>query len=120
MRGNVIRPGFGMTETCAGSTYSRSCPSRDIARRLEFASLGTCVPGIRMRVVNEKGIEAALGDIGNLQFSGPIVFKEYFKNPDATEGAFSNDGWFISGDKVFLDEESNLILTGRAKGTIIC
>lgn len=117
--GNVIRPRSGMTETCARSTYSRSCPSRDIARRLEFASLGTCVPSIRMRVVNEKGIEAAPGEIGNLQFSGPIVFKECFNNPDATEGAFSNDGWFISGDKAFLDEESNLNLTGRANDTII-
>ena len=119
IRGDVIRPGFGMTETCAGSIYSRSCPSYDRARRLEFACLGSCVPGIRMRVVDDSGTPTTVGEIGDLQVTGPIVFKEYFNNPEATEAAFSSDGWFISGDRAYLDADSNLNLTGRSKDTII-
>lgn len=117
--GDVIRPGFGMTETCAGSIYSRSCPSYDQERRLEFACLGSCVPGIQMRVVDESGAPTAAGEVGDLQVTGPIVFREYFNNPEATKAAFSSDGWFMSGDRAYLDADSNLNLTGRSKDTII-
>ncbi|KAL6713904.1 hypothetical protein ACLMJK_008398 [Lecanora helva] len=116
---DIIRPGFGMTETCAGSIYSKACPSYDNARHLEFASLGSCIPGIKMRVVNEANTQVAPGEVGDLQVTGPVVFREYFNNLEATKSSFSADGWFISGDKAFLDGDSNLNLTGRSKDTII-
>ena len=119
IRGDIIRPGFGMTETCAGSIYSRSCPSYDIEKRLEFASLGSCIPGIEMRVVNEEGVRLGPGEVGDLQVTGPVVFQGYHNNPDATKSAFSKDGWFISGDRAFLDKNRNLNLTGRSKDTVI-
>ncbi|KAI9819462.1 MAG: putative NRPS-like protein biosynthetic cluster [Pycnora praestabilis] len=119
VKGDIIRPGFGMTETCGGAIYGKSCPSYDIARHLEFASLGSCVPGIHMRVINDQGKEAAEGEVGNLQNSGPIIFREYYNNPTATKESFTDDGWFITGDRAFLDSEGNLNLSGRAKETII-
>lgn len=118
---DVIRPGFGMTETCAGSIYSRACPSYDLARGLEFASLGSCISGIEMRVMslvdNEKRVSA--GEIGELQVSGPVVFDTYYNNPEATASAFTADGWFITGDLANIDDAGNLNLTGRTKDTII-
>ena len=39
-QGEVIRPGFGMTETCAGSIYGKACPSYDLAKGQEFCCLG--------------------------------------------------------------------------------
>lgn len=121
IRGEVIRPGFGMTETCAGSIYSRDCPSSDLVRGVEFANLGTCTPGIQMRVMDtEKQVVAANGEVGQLQITGPVVFDEYFNNPEATADAFTRDGWFITGDLAWLDKQAgSLNLAGRTKDTII-
>jgi acyl-CoA synthetase (AMP-forming)/AMP-acid ligase II len=119
VQGEVIRPGFGMTETCAGSIYSRDCPSGDASHGLDYANLGTCVPGIKMRVMKSADIEGKVEEMGDLQVAGPIVFREYFNNPAATKEAFTHDGWFITGDLAYIDEAGNLHLTGRSKDTII-
>lgn len=119
IKGDVIRPGFGMTETCAGSIYGKACPTYDLENNLEFTSLGTCIPGLEMRVITADGIEARPNEIGELQIHGPVVFKEYFNNPQATKESFTDDGWFITGDRALKDSNSNLQLAGRAKESII-
>ena len=118
-RGEFIRPGFGMTETCAGSIYGKSCPSYDLKNELEFASLGNCIPGIDMRIITDDGKSAVANEIGSLQVSGPIVFKEYFNNPQATTTTFTPDGWFITGDRAMIDTNGYLNLAGRIKDSII-
>jgi acyl-CoA synthetase (AMP-forming)/AMP-acid ligase II/thioesterase domain-containing protein len=105
---NTITPGFGMTETCAGSIYSRNCPGGDVQAGTEFAALGTCVPGIRMRVND-----------GSLEVTGPIVFQRYFNNAEATQEAFTQDGWFKTGDTATIDASGTLRLIGRSKDLII-
>lgn len=119
VHGEVIRPGFGMSETCAGSIYNRDCPSYDISNQSEFASLGSCVPGINMRISGDAGEIVAKNEIGNLEISGPIVFKEYFNNAKATTESFTEDGWFITGDRALMDSTGRLQMTGRAKENII-
>lgn len=118
---DVIRPGFGMTETCAGSIYSRACPSSDLRRSLEFANLGTCMPGIAMRIARLSHPEqhADVGEVGELQVSGPVVFDQYYNDPKATMDSFTSDGWFTTGDLAYADEAGSLNLTGRTKDTII-
>jgi acyl-CoA synthetase (AMP-forming)/AMP-acid ligase II len=120
-KGQVIRPGFGMTETCAGSIYSCACPSYDLARGHEFASLGTCIPGMAMRVVSltDAGKLVQTGETGALQVSGPVVFEEYYNDAKATHDAFTADGWFITGDLARIDATGRLHLTGRTKDSII-
>lgn len=120
-RGEVVSPGFGMTETCAGATHALASPSHDLARGLEFASLGTGIPGAKIRVMRQledKGEPAACGEIGELQLSGPVIFNGYFNNPAATAESFTNDGWFATGDLAWLDDSWNLNLAGRIKNTI--
>lgn len=120
LQGEVIRPGFGMTETCAGSIYSKACPSHDLRQNLEFASLGTCIPGLKMRIMKLNGTELAkVGEAGNLQVFGPVLFDHYFNDPEATQEAFTVDGWFKTGDLAYIDEQWALNLTGRTKDTII-
>ena len=120
-----LRPGFGMTETCAGSIFGRDCPSYDVERGLEYAAIGSCIPGMRMRITKDEGFQklvrrdADVNEVGHLQILGPVVFKEYFNNLAATQEAFTQDGWFITGDKGYLDNQGKLNLTGRAKETII-
>lgn len=116
---SFIRPGFGMTETCAGSIYSLNCPAYDVERKLEFTSLGSSVPGLIMRVVKDDGSIAYANEVGDLQVSGPVVFQGYYNNPSATEEAFTKDKWFISGDRAYIDVAGNLNLSGRAKESII-
>ena len=116
---SFVRPGFGMTETCAGSIYSLDCPAYDIKRKTEFTSLGSSVPGLSMRVVKDDGSVALANEIGDLQVSGSVVFQGYYNNPSATEDAFTSDNWFITGDRAYIDVAGNLNLSGRAKESII-
>ena len=117
---STIVPGFGMTETCAGSIYSLDCPRYDLDNGHEFASLGSCVPGIQMRASSMlgTGIEAKTGEPGNLEVAGPIVFKGYHNNPTATAEAFTLDGWFKTGDIAIIDLNGKLSLAGRTKEII--
>ena len=117
--GDVIRPGFGMTETCAGSIYGKSCPSYELEWGLEYGCLGSCIPGIHIRIMTENGAAAAQGEVGHLQVRGNVVFEKYYNNPEATASAFTAEGWFVTGDQAFLDEAGNLNLSGRAKESII-
>ncbi|KAK8227240.1 luciferin 4-monooxygenase [Phyllosticta capitalensis] len=115
---DFIRPGFGMTETCAGSIYNNHCPSYDVANELEFASLGHCIPGINMRVVDqETGEELGANQQGFLQVCGPVVFSGYYNNPQATAESIVN-GWFQTGDMAYLDSTGALNFTGRAKDSV--
>ena len=116
---HVIRPGFGMTETCAGSIYHKLCPTYDLRHSLEFAALGSCMPGIEMRIINDNGTKATANEIGDLQLSGPVLFTRYFNNKQATLDAFTNDGWFITGDRAMMDANDYLSLAGRLKENII-
>ena len=116
---NVIIPGFGMTETCAGAIFNRDFPFYDIFNGLEFASLGKCMPGIHMRVTRAGAATLAHADEpGNLEVSGPVLFKRYYNNASATEDAFTADGWFKTGDQAIIDSAGYLKLIGRSKEVI--
>ena len=120
---NTIVTGFGMTETCAGAIFNLSCPEQDVARGRTVASLGRCMPGIEMRVARDGGGDGGWtpcgpGEPGHLQVRGEVVFEGYYRNPGATADAFTDDGWFKTGDQAALDEEGNLSLTGRFKDVI--
>ncbi|KIA75356.1 hypothetical protein HK57_00185 [Aspergillus ustus] len=119
--GNIIVPGFGMTETCAGAIFNQHCPRYDLDHQLEFASVGRCMPGISIRI--SAGLNSnqpvPIGQPGFFQVAGPVVFKEYFNNKHATTEAFTSDGWFKTGDLALIDERGHLSLTGRSKETMI-
>jgi acyl-CoA synthetase (AMP-forming)/AMP-acid ligase II/thioesterase domain-containing protein len=115
----VIFPGFGMTETCAGSIYNRMCPQFDLQSGTEYASLGHCVPGIEMRVTSQGNHEGSIcRGSGKLEVRGPIVFKRYYNNPKATAEAINEDGWFDTGDEAMIDETGALHIVGRIKDTM--
>lgn len=105
---NAIAPGFGMTETCAGSIYNTAFPQHDLTNGYEFASLGHPIPNVEMRV----------SAVGELEVGGPIVFKRYYNNEKATSESFTEDGWFKTGDQAVFDAANKLRLVGRSKETI--
>ncbi|KAF9892728.1 hypothetical protein FE257_001130 [Aspergillus nanangensis] len=119
---NVIIPGFGMTETCAGAIFNVTCPQYDREHQLEYASVGRCMSGIAMRITNDRlypNAPVPTGEIGSLELTGSVVFKQYLNNHKATMDSFTSDGWFRTGDRGFLDPNGYLHLTGRTKETLI-
>jgi len=114
---SALWPAFGMTETCAGSIYSREFPDGDAGK--EFASLGTPVLGLELRIVDDDQGLLPVGETGELQLRGPMIFAGYLNNEEASTAAFADDGWFRSGDLGKLDQAGRLTLVGRSKDSII-
>ncbi|WP_371618401.1 AMP-binding protein [Streptomyces sp. NBC_00454] len=114
---DALWPAFGMTETCAGSVYSRAA-FPDIDRGREFASLGTPIEGVRIRIADPDGREVPEGRVGELQLTGPVLTRGYYNNERATLDAFTADGWFRSGDLGRIDA-GRLSLVGRSKDSVI-
>lgn len=119
-RKSFIRPGFGMTETCAGAIYNTvDCPVYDVGRKATFACLGECIPGIQYRIWTQDGFIAKEDEVGELQVKGDVVFKCYYNDKCSTMKSFTEDGWFRTGDRGFKDPKGRLHLTGRDNDMIV-
>ncbi len=66
-----------------------------------------------------EGIEMRLAPDGEIQFRGRTVFNGYWNAPEATAAAFTDDGWYRTGDIGHLDDDGRLILSGRTKDIIV-
>ncbi len=99
--GVIVLQGYGATETGAGC-----------ATTMDDHPLG-CVGW------PPKPVEMRIADDGEIQFRGPTLFKGYWNNPEATAAAFTEDGWYKSGDLGQLDEKGRLHLHGRKKDIIV-
>ncbi|TLS47363.1 alpha/beta fold hydrolase [Streptomyces montanus] len=116
LRPDALWPAFGMSETCAGSIYSRDFPVFDQGQ--EFANLGLPVEGLRIRVADDRNVPLSEGEVGELQLNGPMITAGYYNNEAATRDAFTIDGWFRSGDLGRMDG-GRLTLVGRSKDSVI-
>ncbi|MEE1928325.1 amino acid adenylation domain-containing protein [Streptomyces sp. TRM 70351] len=114
---DVMHPGWGMSETCSVVTDT-VLPSEPPGTEGTFVSCGRPYPGFAMRTVDERGTVLAEGDVGRLQVRGTSVTGGYHDNPAANAEAFTDDGWFDTGDLAFL-RDGELYITGRAKDVII-
>ena len=109
--GVSIYEGYGITEcaplTCVVPYYNR-----------KYASVGPAVPCCQVRIgdgyENEKGFME-----GEIQVKGDNVMLGYYNNPEATAAAFTEDGWFRTGDVGYLDEDEYCFITGRLKTVIV-
>lgn len=61
------------------------------------------------------GVEIRVSDTGEVQLRSPGLFKEYYRNPEATREVKTEDGWFHTGDAGFIDQEGHLKIIDRAK-----
>lgn len=79
--------------------------------------VGTPMPGVEVRLVDESGQTPPDGEPGEIEVRGPAVFAEYWNRPDDTAAAF-RDSWFRTGDVAVLDNGSYRIL-GRSSTDIL-
>jgi acyl-CoA synthetase (AMP-forming)/AMP-acid ligase II/thioesterase domain-containing protein/acyl carrier protein/NADP-dependent 3-hydroxy acid dehydrogenase YdfG len=115
----AMHSSWGMAETSSGVTHSAQYLSdSSIEREDSFAELGLPIPGIALRIVDEQDRVMPEQTIGYLQVKGATVTSGYEQNPEANREAFTNDGWFKTGDLGFLDR-GRLTITGRSKDVII-
>lgn len=78
--------------------------------------------GNEVVIIDEQGNEVARGEEGELTFRGPCTCSGYYRDMERTIemwGTLGKDGWFRTGDLAKLDDENNIILTGRKKEIII-
>lgn len=101
--GMLVTQGYGLTETSPGIIFN----GHEV---FNLGTVGAVVPLSEMR------IDPATGE---LQFKGPNVFREYYRNPQATKDAFTDDGWFKSGDVGVMDKDGFVAITDRLKDLII-
>lgn len=106
---------YGMTETCG--QFTMWFP--DDPLELRVAGSGRPQPGNEIRIVDPDNLsERALGQAGEIQMRGPTVSAGYFRNPQAQAEAFTQDGWFRSGDLGRIGEQGQLIYVARLKEVI--
>ena len=100
---------YGLTETAANTTYTS--PDADIIELSE--TIGRPSPYMPCRIINEQGIECAIGDEGELQFKGDYLLLEYLNRPEATQDVYTENGWLKTGDIGYWRENGTITLVGR-------
>jgi malonyl-CoA/methylmalonyl-CoA synthetase len=108
--GHTLLERYGMTEI--GMALSNPLHGERRA-----GSVGSPLPDVHVRIVDEAGREVADGIPGEVEVRGPGVFLEYWRRPDETRTAF-RDGWFRTGD-VAVVEDGAYRLLGRTSVDII-
>ncbi len=81
-------------------------------------SVGPPIPGVRMRIVDDRDQELPVGEVGEICVSGPNVMLGYLNQPEATAEVIK-DGWFHTGDVGKCDEDGYFYILDRKKDMII-
>lgn len=112
--GCAISAGWGMTENGLVT-----CNGRGDDEEKVFGSDGAPLPGMELRVVDDRGAAVPAGVEGDLLVRGAAQFVGYVKRPQFTADGHTADGWFKTGDRGILDADGYLAITGRSKDLII-
>lgn len=83
-----------------------------------LASCGQPIPGVHVRIVNEKGQDVELGEMGEIIIKSQSIMIEYWKRPEDTENTVV-DGWLHTGDIGYYDKVGNIYLVDRKKDMIV-
>ena len=100
--------GYGMTEACPLLAYEHWT-------KYVAGSCGKCVDVAEVRIDSEDPQHV----VGEIQARGENIMIGYYKNPEATANAFTEDGWLKTGDLGIIDAEGNIFIRGRSKNMIL-
>ncbi|MFA5325269.1 MAG: AMP-binding protein [Bacteroidales bacterium] len=100
--------GYGMTECGPILGY-------EDWRKFKKKSCGKAVHRVEVRIDSEDPQNI----VGEIHVRGDNVMEGYYKNPEATKAAFTEDGWMRTGDLGLIDNEGNIFIKGRSKNMIL-
>ena len=105
--GIMMLQGYGLTEASPVLTLNPEDAPKD-------NSIGRPLPGVEVKVIDpdEKGV-------GELAFRGPMIMKGYYNNPKATKEVLTEDGWLLTGDLGWIDQNGYCFISGRGKNLIV-
>jgi len=116
---HLVRP-YGSTETTIVAVSVDH--DRPKIQGLSLEELAACAgPAVRdchIRIVGDAGNELPHSTTGELQVRGPSLFSCYLNDPEATAKAFTDDGWFRTGDRAYVNEHGELFFVERAGNAI--
>jgi cyclohexanecarboxylate-CoA ligase len=109
-----VQQAWGMTELQFGA-----CSRLGDSIEVRFGTIGRATPGTELRIADpDTGRILPSGETGELQVRGCSLFSGYVGNAAANAAAFTNDGWFRTGDLAAMDAAGNVKLNGRLKEVI--
>ena len=111
--GVPIVEGYGLTET-SPVAISNALNIKDWT-----GTIGLPIPSTDVTLLNEQGGELPLGEVGEICIRGPQVTRGYWNRPDETSNAFTQDGWFRTGDMGFMNEKGYVKITDRKKDMVL-
>lgn len=100
--GLQVVEGWGLSESSGPATLSHP-------HNYRLGSVGQVLDSLSIR----------RSSAGELQLKGASLFESYWNQPSATAAAFTEDGWFKTGDSGFIDEDGHVWITGRIKDLIV-
>jgi long-chain acyl-CoA synthetase len=106
----VILEGYGLSETSPVASFNQ------LGRERKPGSIGTPLPGVEMKVVDDGGNQAPCGEIGEIAVRGHNVMKGYWNRPQETAEVLK-DGWLVTGDQARTDDDGFIV--DRKKELII-
>ncbi|MFA5222143.1 MAG: class I adenylate-forming enzyme family protein [Methanoregula sp.] len=111
---------YGLSETIVIGSGTTTLPEYPHLTK-EYRSVGVAVGYTEVKIVgvDDPARDMAFRETGEIALRGPSVARGYWNLPDATASVFREDGWFLTGDIGYLDEDGILYITDRKKDMII-
>ncbi|MFD6278824.1 acyl-CoA synthetase [Streptomyces sp. NPDC060209] len=112
--GRSVIERYGMTETLMNTSVRVDGEPR-------AGAVGVPLRGVELRLVDEADVPVGSGPdaVGEIQVRGPNLFTEYLNRPEATAEAFTEDGWFRTGDMAIRDRDGYVRIVGRKATDLI-
>ena len=108
--GGPVTEAYGLTETSPCVMFNP--PGRN-------GTIGVPMPSTSVRIIDESGNAVPFNVAGELLLKGPQLFSGYWRNEEETRKAFTEDGWFKTGDVVTMDEDGFMYVVDRKKDMIL-
>ena len=105
---------YAMTES-PSVTGTRPSDAASVLHR----TVGLPQQGVELLVGDELGMPVAVGEVGQIRVRSEHMMRGYWGDPERSFAALTRDGWLISSDRGYLDNQGNLVLTGRSSDMYI-
>jgi 3-phosphoshikimate 1-carboxyvinyltransferase len=111
--GAEVGGAWGTTESCLGCAFAPGDPPERA-----WGTDGRALAGVRLRVVDDRGVPLAAGEEGNFEVHTDCLFTGYLNRPELTAEAITRDGWYRTGDLARIAADGYVRITGRVKDVI--